>query len=142
MARNLPRPSGIIWGNPEGGEMVEKIEDMPAGTIGFKASGEVTAEDYRGVLEPALREAVEGGEVRMLYVVDTDFKMDAGAFKEDAKTGLEIGLRHHSAWKRTALVTDVEWVKSAIRLFAWMAPGEVKVWGTDGLEEAREWVAG
>ncbi len=122
--------------------MVERIEDMPAGTIGFRASGEVSRDDYREVLEPALREAVEAGDVRMLYVVDGEFKMDAGAFKEDARTGLEIGLRHHSAWKRTALVTDVEWVRSAIRLFAWMAPGEVRVWGMDGLDEAREWVAG
>lgn len=122
--------------------MVEKIEDMPPGTIGFRASGEVTREDYRQVLEPALREAVEAGEVRMLYVVDSEFKMDAGAFKEDAKTGLEIGLRHHSAWKRTALVTDVEWVRAAVRLLAFMAPGEVRVWGMDELEQAREWVAG
>jgi hypothetical protein len=121
--------------------MIEKIEDMPAGTIGFRATGEVTREDYREVLEPALREAVDSGEVRMLYVVDSEFKMDAGALKEDAKTGLEIGLRHRSAWRRTALVTDVEWVKSAIRLFAWMAPGEVKVWGMDAVEEARAWVA-
>ncbi|MGV1047534.1 MAG: STAS/SEC14 domain-containing protein [Solirubrobacterales bacterium] len=122
--------------------MVERIEDMPAGTIGFRASGEVTREDYRGVLEPALQEAVEAGDVRMLYVVETGFKMDAGAFREDARTGLEIGLRHHSAWKRTALVTDVEWVKAGVRLFAFMAPGEVRVWGMDGLAEAREWVAG
>ena len=122
--------------------MVEKIEDMPAGTVGFRATGEVTRDDYREVLEPALREAVESGDVRMLYVVDSEFKMSPGAFREDAKTGLEIGLRHHEAWKRTALVTDVEWVKNAIRLFAWMAPGEVRVWGMDGLAEAREWVAG
>lgn len=121
--------------------MVEKIEDMPPGTIGFRATGEVTRDDYREVLEPALREAVETGEVRMLYVVDSEFKMSPGAFREDAKTGLEIGLRHHEAWKRTALVTDVEWVKNAIRLFAWMAPGEVRVWGMDGLNQAREWVA-
>jgi hypothetical protein len=142
MRRNLARPSGIICGNEEEVEMVERIEDMPAGTIGFRASGEVTRDDYREVLEPALREAVEAGEVRMLYVVDGGFKMDAGAFREDAKTGLEIGLRHHSAWKRTALVTDVEWVRTAIKLLAFMAPGEVRVWGMDGLEEAREWVAG
>jgi hypothetical protein len=122
--------------------MVERIEDMPAGTIGFRAAGEMTGEDYRGILEPPMREAVESGEVRLLFVVEDDFKMDAGAFREDAKMGIELGLRHLSAWKRTALVTDVEWVTKAIRMFAWMAPGEVRVWGLDGLDEAREWVAG
>jgi hypothetical protein len=122
--------------------MVERIEDMPPGTIGFRAGGKVTREDYRQLLEPALRKEVESGEVRMLYVVDADFEMDGGAVFEDAKTGLRLGAGHLSAWKRTAVVTDVDWVARAIRLFAWMAPGEVKVWGLDGLAEAREWVAG
>ena len=122
--------------------MVERIEDMPAGTIGFRAGGKVTRDDYRQLLEPALRKEVESGEVRMLYVVDVDFEMDGGAVFEDAKTGLQLGAGHLSAWKRTAVVTDVDWVARAIRLFAWMAPGEVKVWGLDGLAEAREWVAG
>ena len=29
-----------------------------------------------------------------------------------------------------------------MRAFAWMAPGEVQVWGLDGLDEARKLVAG
>jgi hypothetical protein len=123
-------------------QMVERIDDMPEGTIGFRASGEVTREDYRQVLEPALREAVASGEVRMLYITDSTFEMDGGAVLEDAKTGLKLGLSHLSVWKRTAVVTDVEWVSRAIRLFAWIAPGEVRVWALDGLAEAREWIAG
>jgi hypothetical protein len=39
--------------------MVEKIDDMPTGTIGFRASGKLTPEDYRDVLVPTLRGAVE-----------------------------------------------------------------------------------
>ena len=52
--------------------MVERIEDMPAGTIGFRASGKLTPEDYREVLVPTLRGAVDSGEVRMLFVL-SDF---------------------------------------------------------------------
>jgi hypothetical protein len=122
--------------------MIERLADMPAGTIGLRASGEVTGNDYRTVLEPALREATEAGGVRLLYVVDSDFKMSAGAYGEDAKTGLELGLRHLSAWRRTAIVTDVEWVAKSVRAFAWLTPGELRIWGMDGLDEAREWVAG
>jgi hypothetical protein len=33
--------------------MVERITDMPTETIGFRASGKLTAEDYREVLVPA-----------------------------------------------------------------------------------------
>jgi hypothetical protein len=58
------------------------------------------------------------------------------------KTGLGLGVGHHSAWRRSAIVTDVEWVAKAFRLFAWMTPGEVEVFGLDGLEDAKRWAAG
>ncbi len=122
--------------------MIERIEGMPAGTVGFRASGEVSADDYREVLEPALREAVEAGEVRMLYLLPSDVKMDAGAMLQDAKTGIDLGIGHHSAWRRTAVVTDLDWVRRALRAFGWMAPGEVKAFAEGDLEAARAWVAG
>jgi stage II sporulation SpoAA-like protein len=122
--------------------MVEKIDDMPAGTIGFRASGKLTREDYTEVMEPALREAAESGEIRMLFRL-TDFQgLEPGAWIEDVKIGLGLGIGHHSAWKRSAIVTDVEWVGKAFRLFAWMTPGEVAVYGLDQMEEAKAWVAG
>ena len=33
--------------------MIEPIEDMPKGTVGFRATGHVTADDYREVLSAA-----------------------------------------------------------------------------------------
>ena len=30
------------------------------------------------------------------------------------------------AWKRIAVVTDIEWVDHMITLFGWMTPGEVR----------------
>ena len=121
--------------------MVERIEDMPAGTIGIRASGKLTREDYRAVLEPALREAVDAGEVRCLFLL-TDFEgLEAGALLQDAKTGLNLGIGHHSAWKRLALVTDADWVAKAMHMFAWLTPGEVMICAPDELEKARSWVA-
>jgi hypothetical protein len=55
------------------------------------------------------------------------------------KTGLGVG--HHSAWKRSAIVTDVDWVGKAYQMFARMTPGEVKVYGLGQLEDAKSWVA-
>jgi len=121
--------------------MVERIEDMPAGTIGFDASGKLTQGDYREVLEPTLREAAEAGEIRMLFRL-TDFDgLEPAAWFDDFKTGLGLGLGHHSAWKRSAIVTDVEWVGKAFKLFAWMTPGEVEVFDLGQLDEAKSWVA-
>lgn len=121
--------------------MIERIEAMPAGTIGLRASGELTKEDYVEQLEPALREGVDSGELRMVFAL-TDFDgLGHGAWIEDAKTGLRTWVRDHSAWKRFALVTDVDWVAKAMRAFAWMAPGEVRVFGLKELEEAKRWAA-
>ncbi len=122
--------------------MVERIEGMPAGTIGLRAGGTLSKADYREVLEPVLNEAAESGELRLVFVL-TDFDgLEPGAWIEDVKTGLRVWVRDHSAWKRFALVTDVEWVAKAMRMFAWMTPGEVEVYGLDQEAEARAWVSG
>jgi hypothetical protein len=121
--------------------MIEQIEDMPTGTIGFQANGKFTREDYRKGLEPVLRKAAESGEIRMLFKL-TDFEgLEPAAWFDDIKTGLGLRIGHHSAWKRSAIVTDVEWVGKAYQMFAWMTPGEVKVYGLEQIEDAKSWVA-
>lgn len=121
--------------------MIEKLEAMPAGTIGFRASGKLTRSDYREVLEPVLREAAESGSIRMLFEL-TDFDgVEPAAWWEDVKTGLGLGIGHHSAWKKSAIVTDVEWVAKAFHFFAWMTPGEVRTFRSDQRDEALSWVA-
>jgi hypothetical protein len=121
--------------------MVERIDDMPARTIGFRASGKLTRADYREVLEPVLHEAAESGEIRMLFALTAFEGLEPAAWFDDIRTGLGLGLGHHSAWKRSAIVTDVDWVGKAFQLFAWMTPGEVKVYGLDQMAEAKSWVA-
>jgi hypothetical protein len=56
--------------------------------------------------------------------------------------GLRAWARDHSAWKRFAFVTDVEWLVKSMRAFAWLAPGEVRVLAMAEIEEAKSWVAG
>ena len=122
--------------------MIEPIEDMPAGTIGLRATGKLTKDDYIEVLEPALAKGIESGELRFVFLL-TDFQgLDHGAWMEDAKTGLNAMVRDHAAWKRFALVTDAEWVAKAMRMFAWLTPGEVLIRDLDGLDEAKGWVVG
>jgi hypothetical protein len=124
--------------------MIERIADMPEGTIGFTFSGEVTRADYEETLIPAIREAIENEEkIRFLCLLGPEFEgYEAGAAWEDLKTGARYGFGHLSAWHRMAIVTDVGWVRHAIALVGWMSPGELKQFGADQLDEAREWVAG
>lgn len=122
--------------------MIERIEGMPAGTIGLRASGKLTREDYQQVLEPALKEGVESGELRLLFEMSDFDGLEPGAVIDDVETGLRAWVRDHSAWKRFAVVTDIEWLGKAMRAFAWMAPGEVRVFSLGEMDAAREWVAG
>ena len=121
--------------------MVERIEEMPAGTIGFRVVEKLTGDDYRERIEPVLGEAAERGEIRLLFEIDAGFGMDAGAVMEDAKSGLKLGLGHMKAWKRTAIVTDVDWIRKAMKAFGFMAPGEVRVFEPSELGAAKVWVA-
>lgn len=123
--------------------MIERLPEMPPGTIGFRFSGEVSRADYDDVLIPALAEAFDGGDVRCLCQLGPGFEgYEAGAVWEDLKTGARFGLGHLSAWKRTALVTDVDWVRHLAALFGWMTPGEMKLFPLGELEQAKGWVAG
>jgi hypothetical protein len=122
--------------------VIKPIEDVPAGVIGLRSSGRLTREDYTEVLEPALRNAIEAGGIRLLFVLDDFEGAEPGAWIEDAKTGIGAWVRHHAAWERFALVTDVEWIARATRMFSWLAPGEVRIFRPAELEEAKSWVAG
>jgi hypothetical protein len=118
--------------------MIETIEDLPAGVIGLRASGEVTAEDYRDVMVPLLEKALARGGVRLLYVVDKHTKFSAGALFADAK----FGVGHLKGWVRLAVVTDADWLENSIRAFGWMMPGEVRMFDDDDLDKATSWLAG
>jgi SpoIIAA-like len=123
--------------------VIEPLDNLPAGVIGFRATGHVTRDEYRDVLLPAMRERAEAGEVRLVFAIGPGFEeFEAGAMWEDTKVGMTLGIGHHSAWKRCALATDVEWVTKAFHMFAWMAPGEVETFRLDQLDEAAEWAAG
>jgi hypothetical protein len=122
--------------------MIERLADMPAGTIGFRVSGEIEREDYTEVLAPELKRALESsGGLRALYVIEHLDEMEPGALWEDVKLDFEIGLRHHDQWKRSAIVTDQEWLARAARVFAWMIPGEARIYPLAELDAARRWVA-
>jgi hypothetical protein len=122
--------------------MIARIEEMPAGTIGFEFDGEVTAAEYREILEPALEEAVAAGEVRLLLRTAESFDgMGIGARIEDAKANLKFGLAHRKAWRRVAIVTDSGWLTSTFRLWSHLVPVEMRVFSLAEDAAARSWVA-
>jgi hypothetical protein len=123
--------------------MVERMTDMPAGVLGFRVTGEVERSDYQNVLVPELQRAIDAGEgLRTLYLIEELEEMEAGALWADAKLGFDLGVKHRDAWVRSAIVTDIDWMARAMRFFAWMIPGEARVFELSELDAAKAWVAG
>jgi hypothetical protein len=121
--------------------MIETIPNMPPGTFGFRAHGNITPQDYRDVVLPPLRAAVEAGQrLRVLVAVGPEFHEEPTAVWEALKADVELGVRHRQAWERVAVVSDMGWVRKASELFAWMMPGELRAFGEDELETARTWL--
>jgi hypothetical protein len=124
------------------GEVVERLTDMPPGTVGFRATGEIEREDYDNVLTPELNRALAAGGLRTLYVIEDLDEIEPGALWADSKLGFDLAVRHRDVWVRSAIVTDIHWMARATRLFAWLIPGEVRVFPLAELEQAKAWVAG
>ena len=111
---------------------------MPAGVVGFETAGTLKAEDYRDVVVPALERAAARGEVRFVIVMPEFHGMSGGALWADLKMGVE----HFRSWRRIAVVSDIEWVNQATRLFGWMTPGEVRQFPLAERAQAIAWAAG
>ena len=122
--------------------MIERLSDMPEATVGFRVTGDVTAEDYSEVLVPDLRRAREAGGLRTLYLIEDLDEIEPRALLADSKLGFDLGIRHHEDWVRSAIVTDIGWMVRAARMFLWMIPGEARVFAAAELEQAKAWVAG
>jgi hypothetical protein len=123
--------------------MVEELEGMPEGTLGFRISGRITREEYFQMLDPVRGRLERGDKVSFLVVTEPDFSgLDLGALWEDMKAAGSVGLKHRSAWQRLALVTDKDWMRHAISAFGWVSPGELRVFEPDELEEAKAWTGG
>jgi hypothetical protein len=122
--------------------MVETLGDLPAGVLGFKGSGKISRDEYRQMMEPIYRELERGGPVNLLFVVGDDFSgLEAGALWEDMKAGGSVGLKHRSAWRRMAVVTDKDWIRHATAAAGWLAPGELRIFDPAEQDQATAWLA-
>jgi hypothetical protein len=119
--------------------MIEKIPDLPANALGFRAKGTVTQSDYESVIIPAVEALFSRhSKVRFLYHLGEEFSgFEAAAMWDDTK----LGLRHLGGWERMAVVSDVEWIRAAVKIFGLAMPGHVRVFHDRELAEARQWIA-
>jgi hypothetical protein len=51
-------------------------------------------------------------------------------------------VEHLTHWDRVAIVTDIDWIGRTAKLFAFMWPGDVRIYPRSEAEQARAWVVG
>ena len=119
--------------------MIKLIPDLPNNILGFEASGIVTGNDYETVLVPAVEEKLaEFPKVRLLYHLGSDFLgFDLEAMWDDTK----IGFKHLRSWERIAVVTNTQWICSAVHIFRFLLPGQMRVFRNDELSFAKKWLS-
>ena len=119
--------------------MLRQMTDMPVGTIGFEAVGEVEDDDWEDTVEPVLAEEIaEGRKVRLLYVLGPEARdVEGDAVKAD--TGFRA--RHAASFDRVAVVSDEDWVRPALRALSFLLPGKAKGFPSRDLAEAKAWLA-
>lgn len=119
--------------------MIEIIPGLPDNVVAVSVSGEVTGDDYKNVLIPAVEEKIKKyGKVRMLYQLDEELEwFTLNAMLEDAK----VGIQNITAFEKIAVVSDVDWVNSAVGIFKFIIPFPVKTYKNDELPEAKAWIS-
>jgi SpoIIAA-like len=120
-------------------EMLRQMRDMPAGTIGFEASGEVDDDDFEEVVAPVLRRQIAtGAKLRLLYLLGPQLREYEGdALKEEMK----FAARHATAYERVAVVSDESWLRPGLRILSILVPGQLRGFPVADLHAAKRWVA-
>jgi hypothetical protein len=119
--------------------MLRAMTDMPGGTIGFEAVGEVEDDDWEETVEPVLRQEIaEGRDVRLLYLIGAGAReVEGDAMSAD--TGFRM--RHATSYERVAVVSDEDWMRPALRALSFLLPGKARGFRVRDLAEAKAWLA-
>ena len=120
--------------------MLKQMPDMPAGTLGFEAIGEVDDDDFEDTVEPVLRREIAAGRaIRMLYLLGPALlEYEGDALADEVK----FAARHAGSYVRVAVVSDQDWLRPALRVLSALVPGQLRAFPLVELPRAKEWVAG
>src|SRR3954453_8802829 len=119
--------------------MLRRMDDMPAGTVGFEAVGEVEDDDYEEAVEPLLRQRIAAGEKgRLLYLLGPEASdVEGDAMKAEAG----FRARHAGAFERVAIVADESWIKPAMKAWSALTPGKSRGFAVHDLAAAKTWLS-
>ena len=115
------------------------MEGLPDDTIGISVRGVIDAGDYAETIVPAIEaKLARHDKIKMLYGIGPEFEaFTAGALWSDTR----LGVTNLTRFSKVAVVTDIAWMRGALRIFAPLVPAEVHVFRDAELDEAKAWIA-
>ena len=118
--------------------MLELIDNMPEGTIGLAAKGVVSAADCERTLLPLVADLPTSDEhAGLLLVFGTEFD---GFRAEPLHWDAHFAYHRWCDFGRLAVVSDVPWLRKAVRLLAPFMCGEVRIFHDYEIEQAKTWL--
>ncbi|HEY6900433.1 MAG TPA: STAS/SEC14 domain-containing protein, partial [Puia sp.] len=119
--------------------MIEVIPDIPPNVAGFKATGDVTREDYEKVVFPEIRRHIAAyGHLNFVFYVDTPLKnFSPAAWVRD----IWMSLRDLGRWHKVAIVSEKERIRQFTDTISFLLPGEYRGFPVQQLEEAIRWAS-
>jgi len=130
----------LVWASQTGDHpgQYRLMDGFPNDVIAIEAEGVITAQDYVDMLGPlAAEKRKRHDKLKMLIVLDEDFQsFSGGAMWEDTK----FGLHYLTKLSKLALVTDIGWMRNAVKVFGPLMPAKVRVFHRQDLESASEWI--
>jgi hypothetical protein len=119
--------------------MIQLIPNTPNNIAAFRATGEVTKENYQNVVLPEIERLLKQiNHINFLLVLDTELEnFTTGAWVQDAL----LGLKNLAKWNRAAIVTDSDTIISFTNGFSYIVPGEFKGFKKSEYDEAITWVS-
>jgi len=114
------------------------LKGYPDNVVAFRAEGVITRDDYVETLIPIVEEKIRtGGKIKLLYWCGEEFKgFSAGAMWDDAR----FGVMHLGDFLKIAVVSDIEWVRQSVKLFAPLVRAPVQVFHNAAIEDANCWI--
>ena len=127
----------FVWENT----VIEMLKEFPDNVVAFVCHGHLTKADYETMLIPEVEDKLKRHKKLRTYTeMASDFGgIEPGALWDDTK----LSFGHLFDWERSAVVTDVEWMHRAVKVYRFLGfliPGKVQAFPTAEADKARAWI--
>jgi hypothetical protein len=119
--------------------MIEIIPGLPAKVAAFKATGKVTADDYKKTVNPVVKKVEKKyGKINYLLVLNTSLdNYSLGAWIKD----LLLGFKYFPKWNKLGIVSNKESIKKFTDFFGRFLPSVTRGFMMEDEEIAKRWIS-